>query len=373
MLSLWFLFYIIIILVLVTITYLNFRRYYKKHIVYLVTPLFKISYKIFIIFIILFFIHFTRDVNLGSDYSNYVDMYQYTVNTGELPWQLKYKESGYTYLQKIFANTGVSYKVFFASLSIIIWYFFLKASYKFVFLLPIMLYFSIVDGFFLWSQSGIRQAIAITIFFYSVRFIIEKRILLYIFFIYIASLFHISAILLLPFYFTNKIKFNRKVVFYLFIFTASGLASLLLIPLIQYLLKLIFSSNHIFYTYVQYIDILTYANESNKGSGLGYIIRFLSTLYIIHQSNNVLKNQPNLSVYYNLFFIGLFIGNMFLYNEIVLRFILYFKILFTIVIASTIYYSRKRYEKMISIVLISLYFLIFLSQVYQLNINYYNY
>lgn len=86
--------------------------------------------------------------------------------------------------------------------------------------LSIILYICIFQLYF-YNLSAIRQSIASALFFYSSRYIVEKKIYKFILFILLGSLFHKSLILLLPFYFINKIEIPKtkikKIIILLFI------------------------------------------------------------------------------------------------------------------------------------------------------------
>lgn len=76
------------------------------------------------------------------------------------------------------------------------------------FTLMILIYISIWNLYFL-SLTGIRQALAISIFFHSIRFIKERRFLKFLFVIFIGSLFHYSILFTLPFYYILQRSYSK--------------------------------------------------------------------------------------------------------------------------------------------------------------------
>jgi len=70
----------------------------------------------------------------------------------------------------------------------------------------------ISGGFFAFSLSGMRQAIGVSIVLYSLKYINQRKMLKYFVFIFIASLFHSSALIFVVFYFFNKTKIKPFVV-----------------------------------------------------------------------------------------------------------------------------------------------------------------
>ncbi|WP_373425853.1 EpsG family protein [Paenibacillus endoradicis] len=65
-------------------------------------------------------------------------------------------------------------------------------------------------GAYISSFNIQRQYIAIAIIFFSIKYVIERKLIRYIFSVLIASMFHTSAVLLLPLYFILNKKINAK-------------------------------------------------------------------------------------------------------------------------------------------------------------------
>ena len=302
-----------------------------------------------------------REAKPGRDYSNYLNYYDYILVHGEIGKLFKVNEIGWDNLNLLFGSLGVPAGVFFGLVSGVTWFFFIKGSYKFQFLLPLMFFFVLSSGFYFWTYNGVRQSISIMIFFYSIRFLLEKDPLRYVLWIAVASLFHTSVIVMLPFYFITKIKFNQKLVALLYI------ASLFLVGNSWFMSKMIdlitfvssnidlFSSYAKFYTGEDIYD----TDENRTDSGLGVLVRIVTTLYIIYKSDYILKKQPTLTVFYVLFFIGTILSNIFFSVGTIGRILTYFTVSFSIVIASTIYYSSGKYENIVNVLIIGVYFIMF--------------
>ncbi|MEP0727849.1 EpsG family protein, partial [Marinobacter sp.] len=67
--------------------------------------------------------------------------------------------------------------------------------------------FFLLPIFYLSSFNGVRQFIAVGIFLAALRFVVNRRLVLYIFAILLAGIFHKSAILLLPAYFVLRSRY----------------------------------------------------------------------------------------------------------------------------------------------------------------------
>lgn len=308
----------------------------------------------------------TRESYVGTDYWGYLEFYNYILDHGSFPTYWKENEAGWEYLNFTFAKLGVPAGIFFGLVAGMMWYFFVKGSYRFQFLLPLMFFFIITNGFFFWTLSGLRQSIAIMIFFFAIKYIIEKKPIYYGLSILAASFFHISVLVMLPVYFLSMIKFNRNLFFVLYILSIAFIGSDLFLNQMASLVSSVASKIDVLSIYASYLETEKFAmSEERTSSGLGVILKIATTFFILYKSNDILKKQPKLSVYFVLFFLGAILTNVFFANEIVGRVLNYFNICFAIVAASSIYYSTKKYEKMIAVLLILAYFLMFNVQIYR--------
>ncbi|RLL42759.1 EpsG family protein [Oceanobacillus piezotolerans] len=73
-------------------------------------------------------------------------------------------------------------------------------------MIELSLYVYITGGLFLVSMNGIRQLLAAAIAFAAIKFLIEGNLIRYALIIVVASLFHQSALILLPIYFFVRFK-----------------------------------------------------------------------------------------------------------------------------------------------------------------------
>jgi len=69
------------------------------------------------------------------------------------------------------------------------------------------------------TLTQIRFGVASAMFLFAIHNIYNKNLFLYLIKIIVASMFHVSAIILLPFYFLNRQKINKK--YYVFLFILS--------------------------------------------------------------------------------------------------------------------------------------------------------
>lgn len=167
------------------------------------------------IYIFLFFVFwFTAGLRFetGIDYNAYYEVYQESYSLKQALLNDKFSEisvePGYLLLNSVFRSIGTEINImfFFISLitSLLLFNSFEKYIDKYKFL-ALLAYFSFV--YFTLDMSGIRQAIAVNIFLYSLRFIQEKKIYKYLACVILASFFHASALIGLVLYWV----FNKKI------------------------------------------------------------------------------------------------------------------------------------------------------------------
>ena len=324
---------------------------------------------LFILFLIGLFAAL-RDVRLGTDYAGYVDFYEYILEHGEfMPGPLIGVEPGWNYLNLWLAKLGVPHSIFFGCVTVITWYFFIKGSYEYQFLLPLMFFFVISTGFFFWTISGLRQSIAIMVFFYSIRFIKEHKIKNYVLTLLLASFFHVSIVLLLPFYFIKNLKYNRNISLLLFLVSLGFVGTNLFIIVGEQLLKI--------FGHLEYLNFYTHYLENSEktkivetsGTNLGFLIKSIFTFYILYQGEKTLHCKPELNTYFLLFSLYSILNNLFFSIELVARLLNYFYICFPIVAGAVIYYSRTKLEKLICLSFIFIFFLLYLVTTYRFLLN----
>jgi len=134
------------------------------------------------------------------------------------------------------------------------------------------------------------------------------------------------------------------------------------------LISLVGAKVDIMSVYLNYLEAQQFTyNEERTSSGLGVVLRIVTAFYILYASKNVLRKQPKLTIYFLLFFIASILSNVFFSIEIIGRVLNYFNICFAIVIASSVYYSTKKYEKIMTLLLLAAYLLVFNVQLYRLS------
>lgn len=165
-----------------------------------------------------------RDFSIGTDTLNYVTIYKYIPPLGdylsnfETGFHGNRMEIGFFILLSVFKSLSIS-----AHLMLVMVSFFslivLAYAYKKItpnYYLAIFIY-TVSIFFFSLEYNILRQGIATSFVVLALSFLIEKRKLLYFFFIAVASSFHVIALLSLLFYPFKNFKWQRKYVFFAFL------------------------------------------------------------------------------------------------------------------------------------------------------------
>ncbi|HIB8180946.1 TPA: EpsG family protein [Elizabethkingia anophelis] len=271
----------------------------------------------------------------GTDWNNYLLFFNYIDAAYETGI-----EKGYIYLSVFSKAIDNDYTLFLLFQAIIIYgltYASIKlySPYKFLSLL-VWFSFAFAGIFF------VRQSIAITLGLFSFQYILKRKLLNYIMFIILASFFHRTALVLLPFYFIVNYKIQKKYIFLLLIavFLSSALAKNLLA-------NLPFVNTAISMRLEGYLD-----SSQNKGFGSAFspfetMVRgsvyriFLILIFVVYFYNEILKDQKKY-ILFNLYFYGtLFFILLVPISTVMIRFSSYFEISQILLIPILLYDVKK--------------------------------
>ena len=159
-----------------------------------------------------------RNVSVGVDLESYIPMFHsakyYNLFLGET--MVNY-EFGYSFYSQIFSYIGIHENIYLGIVSATIIIPIGIIIYKFseLPLLSIISYISL--GFFTFSFSGLRQAIALGITFLSYKYIVNRKFKKFIFMMIIACSFHKTAIVFVLAYFLYGLKIKTKNMIFIFI------------------------------------------------------------------------------------------------------------------------------------------------------------
>jgi transmembrane protein EpsG len=309
---------------------------YKKKYSYIGTAL---------LFFISIYIAGFRDVNIvDTDFFVYKNNY-YGLNNATM-------DIGYDWLQSLFRYFNLEFNIF------LIFFIAIALLTKIIAFRIISKYWILLFIFYLLGlvltkeMATLRMSLAFSFVIYSVHFIIEKKFIKYIIILLLGSLFHKSTILLIPFYFINRLNLNiMKVTLFLIvaiIIDKSGF--------IENIIKSILDIKAVGGTYI-WIKLKTFSNYED-GTTVGLLIPVVIkkiTIVIIglytlnkYKSTNEFKN---INIFFNYMFVGIFI--LFLFGDSILwaagsRISTYFSVFELVVLAYFVLSFKNNLNKFIA-------------------------
>lgn len=162
----------------------------------------KINVYDIILLLILILVCGLRD-GVGTDYG----LYKFYYNNID---QNSRFEIGFRFLIELANKVGISYNTFLILISAITITLFYIAIKKYSSKPAASIFFFVALGYYAYSFNIIRQMLAIAITLYGINYIKEKKFLKYLVLILVASLFHSTALIMIPVYFLLKLKNNRN-------------------------------------------------------------------------------------------------------------------------------------------------------------------
>ncbi len=298
---------------------------------YLVDHYFYIPFTKEISFLVLWLISGLR-FNVGIDYNIYSYIYYHPLST-----QAAFVEPIYLYVNKILRNLGFSSQSFFLLVSFVTLFFIFRGIKKYStdFYLSLLLY--VIIAFYFESMNLIRQYLALSVFFIAYEYILKKNFFKYLLCIIVASLFHLSVLIMIPFYFILRTKFSRIVLL------AFVVISLIFsyINIISFLLKyiLMFVSDN------KYLVYLYNINPAVSNTGLKLIFTNLMCVVFLVFYDRISKKDVNNYILINFVIIAVIFSNIFINFDVMFRFHLYFYIFIILLIPEfiSIFEFRSRF------------------------------
>lgn len=158
-----------------------------------------------------------RGVSVGIDtvtYNNIYNSTKYLSLSQTLDQNIEYGYSFFEYVVNVFFGDFQFLLIIVAFLFIgVVSYHIYKYSKN-----PMLSYaLFIVYGFYSFAMSATRQTIAIALVMIAYEYMKKKKLLKFIICVFLASSFHISALIFLPVYWFNKFELNKKAIFILFL------------------------------------------------------------------------------------------------------------------------------------------------------------
>lgn len=292
---------------------------------------------------------------VGTDYFNYVVIYNDLL--GISPRQIFENnahniELGFYGIIKVSEILTHNYYLMFGISSFLTIIFFYLGLKRFNPKHKALIYFLFLTTIYPLSFNAVRQAIAMSIFFYASTYIVTKKPFKYLLIVLLASLFHISALFMLPVYFVRLVikKNNNDSVIK---FLAKFLAVLLLICLLYPIVINYIYSMPIMLKYVKYIGL-----DVTSGLWL-YTLKIIIFFIFIILYKYLMKLDDKNNLYLWLSGIGIAISTIGLTSATIYRVSLYFMFFSIILIASCIDIFKENLGKHVIYLLVLVYAILY--------------
>lgn len=263
--------------------------------------------KLFTIISLCLMIFFASVRSVGSDWLLYKTIYSRQSFSDRF-------DIGYKLLMKacycIFHNNYFFVTLFISICTILIVYSVIKKESK---ALEISLFLFVTLGFYTKSFNIMKQMLAVAVTFYGARFITERKLCKYVITIFIASLFHKTALIMIPFYWLSDLKISKGTSIITFF---SIILSLLLFNKIFNFVTLNIDQYQVYNTY-------TLGIESGIGTVLNILFFGILVLFLLFNYEKMLKVDENNKYFINMCSFSLPILILSLKNTLFFRIALY--------------------------------------------------
>jgi hypothetical protein len=234
---------------------------------------------------------------VGNDYSGYYYNFQ-RISTYNLSFWKQRWEPGIYVITQIFKNCKVGYFFFLFTCSLLTYIFIFKTLvYNNV--LKWGVFFTFTLGLLIMANDQVRQAVSLSIFLYSIKYIELNNFKTYLKWMILATLFHYTAIVLIPIFFLKNIKLNSFIFSILIIVTYIGFRFGIFYDLIFALIEKIPYYGELYLARERFFEI------DQTGSGLTILFKTLIALFVA-----VFYNKINKPIYATLFLYGSILANI---------------------------------------------------------------
>lgn len=287
----------------------------------------------------------------GNDYAGYLHHFSVITKYDVLDFDIIQMEPGWLYINYI--SKGIGFFGLTIFLTIFEYFVIYKLIKKYVapkwYWLSILIW-SFNTSFLLVTSSMMRQYVAITIFVIAVEYIVERKWIISLILIFLATLFHTSALILIPCAFLGYIDINiNKRKAYIFLITYIILY-FFAVEIFGDYIKLLIATEK-FERYETYLE----SEKTVVGSGLGVVFNMILLYLLVINQEFQKKNTKILFVLAIISFLFSVFGNI---APLIGRLGFYFSI-YTVVCFPMMFHTMK--NKMLRNIVIVLYLIILLK------------
>ncbi|MFZ4451743.1 EpsG family protein [Salibacterium aidingense] len=293
-------------------------------------------------------------LNVGTDFNEYVRYFKIVDAGHSSPGEI-----GFDLIAYIISILGLNSQGMFLVLSsLTLMFLYLGSKYYFTKLTIYKPIFYILFLIFVYFDSfnAVRQVLAAAIIFNGSKYIIEKSFIKYCSWVFIASLFHFTSIVLIPLYFIVNRNFKKVTLIFILIMTLF----LSLGNIFTYLMNLAVN-RYAFLDLGGYISnyLDSSYNNNEVDYGIVFFINLFILLFIIINKNKFMKSNESIIVFnfyylYILFFIIAL--DFFAFS----RFQYFFSVYMVVGISSILVMFDQGSRKILKVILLVLYIALYL-------------
>ena len=326
--------YVLLIIFLLLLSYIKCLIINKKYIDYLIIILMSVFYGI--------------RYEVGRDFNSYMDMYYKPpgVEFGRI-------EFLYELLMKIFRFFNTPFWTFsiFVGIMIFVLIYLISKDNNIDYNVTILLF--IITGSLFTSFNLVRQTLAGLIIMYALKYVYRKDLFKYLMLCIIATQFHKTTIIFLPFYFIQKIRL-----------TVSNSCILLVVGLFLYFTNFLKITIDLIFHLVplSYVNYIGGTFDYNVNPGLGVLFFILMNVIMILYKDNILENHPSMRPYLYVYIIGYSAGLITLQSFIFARLLDYCKLSVIFILPKLLDSIKNKHNIVLKVGIIIAY--IFLFSVY---------
>ena len=276
------------------------------------------GFVIFIIFLLGVIISGYRRYDFTEDNLAYINYFNYhSKRTLFASWQDVLLDEGkdpfYYFLGNVFSKLGFSYRGWFVFIATVYMGGFCYVTYKYSKDYFISMLILITQSYFYFSMTGLRQTLAMGICFFAYDFAVRKKPIHFALAVFLASLFHSSALIFAVFYFVKNLKINFK---YWFASIAALAVSFLFPSFINRVVEQLAWNE----------DLAKHADKTTGLSILGFIVQFCILLFCYMFTRFDAKNDNYRKPWFAAMVIGLVIQAFVVNIDNIFRMAMYFSV-----------------------------------------------
>lgn len=294
--------------------------------------------------------------NIGDTF-----LYMHGYSVQPLNWQLilERKDIGFNMLQMLLQQITNDPQILIAVTALVTNVLIVCVFYQYSRMLEISLFVYITSGAFIVSMNGLRQFLAAAIVFAGTKFLVEGRWKPYMFLVLFASIFHQSALLMIPIYFVARRKaWTKGTMLYL-------AAAIIIVLGYNHFSEMLFSA-------IEDTQYGHYQEFQEGGANFMRVFISLIPLIIAFMGKDKLRELfPAGDVFVNLSIVSLILMIIATQNWIFARLTIYFNLYQLVLFGWLIKLFREKDQRFVYMALVSLFFVYsFYENVVILGIRY---